>query len=309
MRKFILNNLKIFILLFVYLTLLQLVISLRVYNKSINGQDNLNQIFNCNADVICVGNSRCITTFMPSVFKSRGISLVNLGLHGHPSLNYIDTRISDYLARNIKKPKLVLITIDVFTSSNDKSSNMKDRFARYAFLPNNIDMKIVNYFDFNLAEKYIPSYALLKYRKVWDALLLNNQSQWLKFGMETESSSICDNESTFSKNVIIANYRDKKYDNFLSTQLLMLKNKYNKMGIELIAIQVPVFETVFNNRFNSTKIICKNANVNCIDLAINNFNRDCSLFKDLNHLNTKGAKIVSDSIANFLKLKFQKELE
>ena len=72
------------------------------------------------------------------------------------------------------------------------------------------------------------------------------------------------------------------------------------MGITLVAIQVPVFETIYNNRFKATEKICQDAGVPFIDLAIERYNKDCSLFKDLNHLNTKGAQLISDSVARYL---------
>ena len=238
---------------------------------------------------------------MPERFQEKGIKAINLGLHGHPNLSFIEKRISDYLLRNRKKPKVICINFDVFSvSKKEQSILMKDRFARYAFMPKKADLIMLDYFAFNWAERNIPSHALLKYRKLSDAMFLNNQSQWLSIGMETESKQICGNEQIQSSNELKSINRKKKDDNLLLKELRSLNMKYKKLGITMLAVQVPVFESIYNNRFKSTKKMCQDAGVPFIDLAIEQYNKDCSLFKDLNHLNTKGARLISDSVARYI---------
>ena len=131
-------------------------------------------------------------------------------------------------------------------------------------------------------------------------MFLNNQSQWLSIGMETESKQICGNECIQSSKELKSIYRKKKVDDLLMNELRALNINYKKMGITLLAVQVPVFQSIYNNRFKATKKICKDAGVPFIDLAIEHYNKDCSLFKDLNHLNTKGARLISDSVARYI---------
>jgi hypothetical protein len=291
----------LFIIIGCYLIAIQLLISWRISGVSINGQDNLEQSANRNVEIVFVGNSRCITSFMPKRYQVKGIEAINLGLHGHPSLSFVENRVSDYLKRNKKQPKVICINFDVFTvSKKQKSILMKDRFARYAFMPREENLIMLDYFGFNWAERFIPAFALLKYRKLSDALFLNNQSQWLSIGMETESQQICDNLQIHSSEEVKSNYRKKKDDDILISELRSLDIKFKKMGITLVAIQVPVFETIYNNRFKATEKICQVVGVPFIDLAIERYNNDCSLFKDLNHLNTKGARLISDSVARYL---------
>jgi hypothetical protein len=302
MKIFFRKSIYLFTIVACYLFGIQLLLSWRISGKSINGQDNLEQCSNRNTEVIFVGNSRCITTFMPERFQEKGIKAINLGLHGHPNLSFIENRISDYLLRNRKKPKVICINFDVFSvSKKEQSILMKDRFARYAFMPEKKDLIMLDYFGFDWAERNIPAYAILKYRKLLDAMILNNQSQWLSIGMETESKQICGNEQIQSTKELKSIFRKKKDDILLMKELRALNIYYKKMGITLLAVQVPVFETIYNNRFKTTKKICQDAGVPFIDLAIEQFNKDCSLFKDLNHLNTKGSRLISDSVAIYLK--------
>jgi hypothetical protein len=199
---------------------------------------------------------------------------------------------------------VICINFDVFSvSKKEQSILMKDRFARYAFMPKKADLIMLDYFGFDWAERNIPAYALLKYRKLTDAIFLKNQSQWLLIGMETESKQICGNEQIQSSKELKSIYRKKKDDILLMKELRALNINYKNMGITLLAVQVPVFESIYNKRFTSTEKICQDAGVPFIDFAIKQYNNDCSLFKDLNHLNTKGARLISDSMARYLQPK------
>lgn len=301
MNKFIQKLSYLSISVIIYLIALQMLISWRIEGKSVNGQDNLEQCANVNAALVFIGNSRCITSFMPEVFSKKKISAINLGLHGHPSLNFIEVRINDYLTRNKRLPKLICFTLDVFSEPSSKHSIlMKDRFARYAFIPKSNDISMLDYFEFNFAERYIPAFSMLKYRKIWDALLLNNQSQWLEIGMESESISICGTENNLPTQDLLKIYRPQHQDEKLVKDLKILKNKYQKLGVKMVAVQVPVYKSIYNQRFLATHSICQKAGIPLLDLAIPQYNSECSLFKDLNHLNTNGASKISDSLAKFI---------
>jgi hypothetical protein len=292
----------IFLVTGLFLVTIQIVISFRINGISINGQDNLEQLEALNADVISIGSSRCLTSFMPRAFEKNGINICNLGLHGHSSLTFVEMRFNDYNFRNEESPQVVILNVDAFVSvKKEHKMFMKDRFARYAFFPETKDLKMLDYFGFNWSERFIPAFAMLKYRKIWDAIFLNNQSQWLTIGMETEAKSICNVENKFTDEAIKNVIRAKNCDNSLMKELSRLNIKFKKMGITLLAVQVPIFETIYNNRFAATQKICQVAGVPFIDFAIERYNKDCSLFKDMNHLNTKGARVISDSVARYIK--------
>jgi hypothetical protein len=289
------------ILLLGYLAVLQIIISIRVNGKTINGQDNLEQCHNKNADIVFLGNSRCITTFMPSIFNAKGLKAVNLGLHGHPSVRFAKLRLENYIKRNSVNPKVVIINLDAFSAVyNEPSLIMKDRFARYAFLPEKMNRELLTYFNFNFLDTYVPSFALLKYRKIWDALLLNNVSQWPEIGMETETTEICSSLNKLKSRALMKEYRNKKMDPTLIKELDEFNKELASKQIQLIAVQVPVYETIYNSRFIDTRQICDRSSTTFIDFAIPKFNSDCSIFKDLNHMNTKGARIISDSLSKFI---------
>ena len=298
MKQLIANILKVALATLALLCVIQIVVSIRIHGVTVNGQDNLEQVERANADVIFIGNSRCLTTFVPSVFKTYGINGLNLGLHGHANINYILCRYRDYRLRDNRAPKIVVINLDPFSSSDEHADYRKDRFARYAFLPKVADTIMLNYFRFNFAERYIPAYAILKYRMFFDCILLNNRSEWVKSGMELAPHKLCESkdDSSFADQLFLT-FRPKDRDSLLTSQLIVLRSRLAQDGVKLVAVQVPVYRKIYNARFEDTKRICASAGVPLLDFCDSTFDNDCSIFSDYDHLNKEGAMIISNLTA------------
>ena len=301
MKNFIRKGLIFGLILLGWLSILQLIISIRINNKSVNGQDNLDQTSNINADILFIGNSRCITSINPAVFKNEGLSVVNLGLHGHPNMSYVVSRLNHYLRNNSKKPRIVLFNLDPY-SCNGKSKFMKDRFARYAFGNSLKYHELTDYFDFDYCEKYVPAYALLKYRKIFDCLFLNNRSTFLQLGFESNTGDLC--LEKFSKNEIdehISLYRKRSEDFDLKKEITQLQDFCNSHKIKLIGFQLPVYQIIRTKNFDQTKHLADQLGLTFFDLGSLQHSNNCSLFKDKNHLNSKGADYFSAKIAKSLR--------
>jgi hypothetical protein len=303
MKKFIKQGLVFGLIVFSWLSVLQLIISIRINGQSVNGQDNLDQTSNINADIIFIGNSRCITSINPLIFKQQGYSVSNLGLHGNPNVSFVMSRLKNYIRNNDKAPQYVIFNLDPY-SSTGKSNVMKDRFARYAFGNPSKYRELIDYFDFDFNEKYIPSYAILKYRKFFDCLLLNNQSTFLKLGFECNPGDVC--STKFSKNEVAehvslfrkSNKKSKLLNEIKDLQIFCTQNK-----IKLIGLQLPVFQVIRTSDFDLTNKIATKLNLQFFDLASIENSQNCALFKDKNHLNDKGANYFSLEIAKLIKTK------
>lgn len=300
MDKFIYRGIIFSLILIGWLIVLQLLLSARVNGKSVNGQDNLDQTTNINADILFIGNSRCITSINPEVFKNEGLSVVNLGLHGHPNISYVVARLNHYMRNNSKKPSIVLFNLDPY-SRTGKSNIMKDRFARYAFGNCRKYQELTDYFEFDYCEKYIPAYALLKYRKIFDCLLLNNRSTFLQLGFESNTGDLC--LEKFSKNEIdehISLYRKRSEDFDLKKEITQLQDFCNSHKIKLIGFQLPVYQKIRTKNFDQTKHLADQLGLTFFDLSSLEHSNNCSLFKDKNHLNSEGADYFSAKIAKSL---------
>ena len=242
------------IILTITLFTLQIIVSNIIDNKSINGQDNLDQTTGKKSEVLFFGSSRILASINPKILLDARVKSENLGSSGQ-GIRFAIARYRNYLAKNHKSPKIIVCSMEPLFESGD-SRFEKDRFARYCWNANPNDTPILNYFKFNWCERNIPLYALLKYRKIWDCIFLNNRSSWLKEGMEIPSSnSLCaTSPKRFDFNTI-------KYNlNQIETQIQIFKNLAETNSAKLIFIQLPFYRYPIdspNNQFELTEHICK----------------------------------------------------
>jgi hypothetical protein len=284
------------ILLVITLYTLQLLISNIIDNKSVNGQDNLDQTVSSNADVIFLGSSRILATINPKLITDCKIKSENLGAHGQ-GIRFAIARYKNYLTKNAYPPKIIVCSLEpVFESGY--STFMKDRFARYSWNANSKDSQILDYFKFDWFEKNIPLFALLKYRKIWDCILLNNRSSWLTDGMEHRYGNICKTSITNTEFASIG-YNLKEMEN----QIVTLKKLTKKNKSKLVFIQLPFYHQKKRStikQFLLTEQICKKHDIELINLFKDEFNTNCSIFSDPYHFNTQGSEIITRAIIHEL---------
>ena len=106
---------------------LQIALYCRIRDKSVNGQDNLDQTVENDPDVLFLGSSRVLATIDPKIILSYNIKSENLGTHGQ-GIRFAIARYQNYLAKNTKSPKIIVCSLEpVFESGF--SSFMKDRYT------------------------------------------------------------------------------------------------------------------------------------------------------------------------------------
>ncbi|MDN3675796.1 hypothetical protein QWY90_00270 [Flavobacterium paronense] len=125
------------------ISVVQIAISYRIDGKTVTGYDTLESTANTNADLVCLGSSRCWAHFDPRFFESNyHIKTINIGMNGHSDLTATLLRLQNYLSRN-KAPKFAILNIDPFVSAGSLTNNTnfvtKNQYARYAFFPNEKD--------------------------------------------------------------------------------------------------------------------------------------------------------------------------
>ena len=309
--KQLLKNILLFTCIFVgSLYVLQIAISFRIHGKSITGYDTLDTTKNINADLVFLGSSRCWAHFDPKFFnKNYNLKSVNIGMNGFSEIIASELRLKNYLAKN-KSPKFAILNIDPFIKSGEIKNNQtlanKNDYARYAFIPTKENLAIVDFYKFNTAEKYIPLFALFKYKIVSDCITLknsnsfpdgfeNNDEQW-----DTIKYPISDsNKKRYIKQNDIPNI----------TQSLKKLNAFcQEKNIQLICIQTPVYKVVYDAKaFATTKAICQSLNIPFVDANYEPIINTISNFYNAIHLNKRGViemnKLLKNEkeLAEFLK--------
>lgn len=289
--KLFLKNISFFCLTTIAVAfVLQLVLSIRISGKPVTGYDNWDSLSDQNADLVVLGSSRCWGHFNPAFFeKSYKVKTLNLGMNGHSELPAIRLRLENYLAKN-STPKFALLSFDPFVQPGDLKNNNftdKDKYARFAFFPSRENLPLVDYFQFSDTEKYVPLYAVFKYRLLKDCLLLNKTNVFPKgYGENTDHwDTIKHPPSDEVKKFFI---KDNDYPK-LKKELRALNEFCQLKNIKLLCIQTPICKTLSHHKkFKESVTLCQSLGIPIVDANYPEIAADFGFFYNSNHLNAKG---------------------
>ncbi len=286
------KKISLFLLSFLGLIILvQLILSFNIRNKSITGHDNLKQTEHIDADLVFMGSSRCRAHFDPLFFDSAyHLKSVNLGIDGHSEIAMQLLRLRLYLNSN-KAPRYVIFNFDplVQGGSSEHNTNFvhKNDFARYAFFPDKGSAALVDYFHFNIVEKYVPLFSILKYQLFSECLSRKGFPYSRNFYDKHASPA----EIKFSDNA--DNVKLPKLNADVIRELkdsLSIFNEFCKSNkIQLICIQTPIFKSLYDSTaFSYPAQICRELNIPFINACVESIRDDRDNFYNADHMNVIG---------------------
>jgi hypothetical protein len=305
MEKFLRNSAWFLGFVIIIICLLQGIISFRIKDKAITGYDNWDTTSNNNADIVLLGSSRCWAHFDPRFFEAKyHLKTVNIGMNGHSELPASILRLENYLSKN-KAPKYAVLSFDPSTCPGSYENNTnfvnKNNYARFAFLPSQENVDLINYFKFDYKEKYLPLYALFKYKLVEDAVTLKN-SNLFKEGFELNDEQWDTIKNPVSGSMKKHFIKDDEIP-LLKTQLLQLKSICTKNNIRLLCIQTPAYKSNYDALvFLRSAVICKSLNITFIDANSLAIRENSNNFYNSTHLNKKGVQEMNKRLKNEKKL-------
>jgi hypothetical protein len=300
MKKFVVKMAAFIFILLVVSTLLQLAISYRIKNRTTTGHDNFHIIRGEKNDIVFLGSSRCLEHYDPRIFEdSLGIKAINLGVNGHSDMTMQIMRLQYYLVRNAP-PKVAVLNFDPMTVpgaySIDKNVFFieKNYFSRYAFLPQNEDDLIARYFRFNLAERYIPLYALMRYKLVYDCIRMNRLDAWVRVGYEKHDESWDTLGNPPNRKLFFDYYsffKDRENNDTIKARLQVMRQLCDDHHIKLVCVQTPVNKAIYEKEaFDLPAKMCADLGITFIDIDEESIRNDMHNFANANHMNTKGVQ-------------------
>jgi len=301
MKPFLQKTILFLLLMAAGITVIQAWVSFRIRGKTIRGHDNLEQTSGIDADLLFMGSSRCWAHFDPRFFDSAyGIRSVNIGVDGHSELTMTILRLNDYLARN-KAPRVAILSFDPFMSAGTLTGNTnfvhKNDFARYAFFPSRDTRPVVDYFQFDLYERYAPLYALFKYKLFFDAIFLDHVSNWVTYGYEMHDETWDTIARPVTDIMKTQLFKLSEVDS-ISISLKNLNSLCRQYGIALVCIQTPVYKACYDERlFRETREICSRSGIPFIDTNMEAIRNDIGFFYNSNHLNKRGVDSLNRLLA------------
>lgn len=269
-----------------------------------------NDIYNSNAncDIAIYGSSRAWVHINPKILSdSLELDVYNFGIDGHNFwLQYL--RHLELIKHN-KKPKTIIVAVDIFSLQKRIDLYQPDQFLPYMFWNSNIKEYTSSYVGYNNLDYYIP---LLRYsgkinaiNSVKKNIFINQSSYSFRYngflGIDKEWNNDLEKAKAnkFAYEIKLDLSSIKLFEKFLN------ECKYN--NIELIFVYTPEYiegQKFVSNRDQIINIYRDFSNKHSIkfyDYSKDTICLNKKYFYNASHLNKLGADIFSRNLASDLK--------
>jgi len=312
MKRFILKTLYFFLPAILLAYPLDLVMSyyLSQSNDSPGEFEVWNDIYNSNVncDIAIYGSSRAWVHIDPKILSdSLDCKVYNFGIDGHNFwLQYL--RHLEFLKHN-KKPKTIILSVDVFSLQKGTDLYQLDQFLPYMFWNSNIHEYTNSYIGYNKFDYYIP---LIRYYGKTNSLklILNNifngqsrkryRQNGFK-GMDREWNADLDKAKKERKSYKI----NTDSNSIVLFEKFINECKANNIGLILVYtpeyIDGQNFVTNRNDIIQIYKDLSMKYSIEFYDYSNDSLCLNKKYFYNASHLNSSGAEIFSKKLANDLK--------
>ena len=315
MRKFIYKILKTVTLVYLILFVLQFAIDTLLGQENACNNNTWHKIFNgtLESDIVILGNSRAEAHYDTEIIANiTNKKTYNLGQSGTP-INILNIRWQSYINRN-KLPEVLILDLDYTVLGTTNTIFEKFQYLPYIYKEEYINSASKIDTD-NLLERYLPLY---KYRGYETEIYKNIKG--------LSNTELCSN----SVNGYIEH--DKQWDNaaWESFKTKMKKDKENNNknfemyaegithlkaiiafcktnNIKVYFVWSPQYYEAYSYRLEYRKYLdsvlnklsLKN-NITYLNLSKDTLSFDKNNFYDKSHLNSKGARLFSEKVAEAL---------
>ncbi|HWB93898.1 MAG TPA: hypothetical protein VG605_18720 [Puia sp.] len=293
MKEFFKQLLGFFLFLLGFALAIQLVIDWRIRHKVVSGVDTLDYMEGEDNELVFLGSSRCYAEFDPALFeKALGVHAANLGVDGHSELTMQLLRLENYLAKH-PAPRVAILAFDPMVSAGslDNNQNMycKNQFARYALWSSRENEPIVHYFHFGLLERYLPLYALLKYKMFNICATVPDDKTWRRDRYERHDEHWDTLSHPIGPGATITSLYFADADTSLEKALIQMDSLCASHQIRLACVQVPMYQAAYiKQKFAFTAAICSRLHIPFFDLCTPELDSDINNFYNINHCNSTG---------------------
>lgn len=253
-------------------------------------------------DILLIGNSYCYSSIDTEYLDSLGISSFNLGI-ATAGVQFYDLLLNDYFENIQSPPKklLVLVTPMTFSSKSDNYS----AYPIHRYLENELS-------NLDIVAKYNTTDELISmYKKSIEKALQNiisglsesNNKQKFNHKGFYPSNEVVDANTILRTEHLYLPLKKDVFDKSKVEDLLQTTNYYKRQGIDIIFFELPThllseyFSENYLSEYKKTlKEISNNFELICINQNI--FSSDN--FRNIDHMNTSGAKIATKELVKLL---------
>jgi hypothetical protein len=306
MKQFIQKTLlifSIFILLFIGLMVFS---KYDNKDKFLSGNENIQTLISKNnfdsLDILFVGNSYAYSGIYSNMFDSIGLNVFNCGIAAS-GIYFYDLVINDYLLLSKSAPKNIYIVLSPMTFSPKSDDFLAYPIHRYLNKPHsNFDVAL----KYNLINEFVPMYSKSSRKAIQNILIKNKQS--IQFNMSEKgfipNSKIADETLLKRDKIKYSNLYKIDFDLKKAEYLFEIVKKINGNSTKVVFVELPT--NLLGSCFNKNYIKCYEQLWSDISKKYKTIRVSPTLFskvhyRDIDHLNTNGAIIATQTIIQNLK--------
>ncbi len=248
-------------------------------------------------DILFVGNSYCYSGIMPSLFDKNNIKTYNLGIATAGPYFY-EIIINDYLEFVKSKPKSIFILTSPITFSSQADNFKVYPIHRYLERPISTEKIItqydleLQYFDFLMKSVKKGVHNLFNWKKE------TKQNELIKSKGFLASSVSNNDKTTRNSRHLYLPLKNEIFNQMKFEYMIKYSNKLQKLGIEIVYYELPtnMLDEYFSEAYlKSYKIALKKLKSK-YKYVPNNLSLKNKYFRNIDHLNTVGARIVTHNL-------------
>lgn len=311
MKRFIRDILLFLIMILCIAVVGDIIVSRGLRKTTIRPFAVWNDIYNGNNldnDMVFLGASSCWTSYNPVVFDTiLGISTYNLGIDGHSWYPCQPLRYYTYIRYAEKKPKYVIINIDMGTFGGmNEPMYEREQFFPYFWIDDSLVSQVKEMKEFFFMDRYCPMWRYIGSRKWIEAGVA---STFGKLHFEDDSVYKGHRGNTYSWDRASLNTMDSVTIEFspreVESFVQFIENRKSD-GQVVLLVKGPVYHEL-QERFTNRDEICerfdsiaKVVDVVLIDYWKHPMVQDSIYFYNSTHLNKRGANLISERLAHDL---------
>lgn len=307
MKKFLLNIGLFVVVLAVLAVIGDYMISSGLRKTTIRKYAVWNDIYNDNNldnDLVLLGASSCWAHYNPAILDSiLGISTYNLGIDNHPWSPVIPIRYNTYIRYAHKKPKYVLINIDIATFNSKTGPYEREQFFPFLGEDDSLISQVENCKEFTWGERYLPIWRYIGYREE----IQNGVTSFFgKKKFKDDGVYKGHRGNTYSWDRASLNTMDSiplEYNYEAVVSMLQFISDRKAEGQVVLLIKTPVYNELQERLTNGDEMCARYDSIALVaDVALLDYWNhpvvlDSTYFCNSTHLNKQGADIISVQLA------------
>jgi hypothetical protein len=311
MKRFLKRFALTLSLLYVFLWCLQLLADFGLRNNYSPVFHQWSSITNgkLNSEIVIFGSSRALKHFDPEIFESSlDLSTYNMGADGAP-YGFQLIKIKHYLKHNVP-PSVIVLNVDIMSMSPERKLLQKEKYFPYFYSLESLS--IMSRYDDNIIwEAILPMY---KYRGYRDVFFMGLASHFTDFEREMKgykgyigSTDRWDNGFEAFKTEHPDVFQQDFEPGF--ADFLKIVSEIERTDAMLFLVWSPEYyklqefegPLLSEMKMKYSNLAKSKKNVFFLDYTKDSLNYNTDYFYNFNHLNKKGATILSTKVADTIK--------